>query len=352
MIGQDRRGHGGQLAFRGVDGLEDLVPELQLDRAPERSQLALRRSGPHEVIERVEQRLLVQSGERMPVAQRVDDVARQAEPLRSPDRAGAEERRDRVVDERLGGAVAADRAARGPEDGEAARLTTNHAEVERAAAEVEHQAGPRCEVGGVRRRDRLRHQADVAESGELGRGPQPPRRALVRSRVPDEPHRAAQCHRIRRDAGQLLRPAPDAREHERDEILETLGVPEDVGRRLERIAEESLERLKEPAGRLRVGVDVRLDGGLLRIGRGDADAEQLELPRQRAARAVVGEVGLDGRPPHQRLALTPHVEHRRHRLAGHGVDGKYPHRRPIVDGERSVGGAEIEAEAHGSAIIG
>jgi len=48
-------------------------------------------------------------------------------------------------------------------------------------------------------------------------------------------------------------------EDERDQVLETLGVAENVRPGRERITEKGLKRLKEPAGGARVGEDVRLE---------------------------------------------------------------------------------------------
>src|SRR2546422_1073337 len=99
---REARGDAREVDLCRVRRLKDLVAELELDRAPQRRELASRRAGAHEIVERVEQRLLVQRGERVPIAQRVDDVARQPQALRSPLGARTQTRGDGVLDEQLG----------------------------------------------------------------------------------------------------------------------------------------------------------------------------------------------------------------------------------------------------------
>src|SRR5437899_670982 len=52
VVGEDRGGHSRQLDLRGVGRLEDLVAELKLDRASQRRELASRRPGADEIVER------------------------------------------------------------------------------------------------------------------------------------------------------------------------------------------------------------------------------------------------------------------------------------------------------------
>src|SRR5256885_896627 len=68
VVGQDRGGDGREVDLCRIGRLEDLVPELQLDRAPEGSELAPWSAGSNEIVEGVEQRLFVERGERVPVA--------------------------------------------------------------------------------------------------------------------------------------------------------------------------------------------------------------------------------------------------------------------------------------------
>src|SRR2546422_10237767 len=113
----------------------------------------------------------------MPVAQGVDDVAGEPEALRAPFGARTETRRDEVIDQKLGSAIAADRSTRRGKDGDGLAVAADDAEVQRAAAEVEDQARTRSGLGGVRRRDRLGDGADVAETRQLRRRTKPRRRA-------------------------------------------------------------------------------------------------------------------------------------------------------------------------------
>ena len=68
VVRKDRGGRARELALHRVDALEDLVPELELDRTPQRGKLAFGCARSHQIVERVEQRLLVEGGECMPVA--------------------------------------------------------------------------------------------------------------------------------------------------------------------------------------------------------------------------------------------------------------------------------------------
>ena len=115
----------------------------------------------------------------MPVAQGVDDVAREPQLLRSPDRARSKARRDGVIDEIFGRAVAADRSARGGEHDEARRVAADDRQVQRAAAEVEDEARSRADVGRVRGRDRFSDETDLTKAGELRRRAEPGRGAIV-----------------------------------------------------------------------------------------------------------------------------------------------------------------------------
>src|SRR4029077_18146225 len=63
---EERELRRGELNLRRVDGGEDLVAELQLDRAAQRSELALGRAEGLEVVERLEDRLLVERRQRAP----------------------------------------------------------------------------------------------------------------------------------------------------------------------------------------------------------------------------------------------------------------------------------------------
>ncbi len=118
----------------------------------------------------------------------------------------------------------------------------------------------------MRRRDRLGYEADFAKARELRGGPEPPGRALLRALVTDEADGPAERDRVGRGSGELLRAVPDVDQDQRDQLLEPLRVPEHVRPRLEGIAEERLERLKEPARRVPIGVDVRLDDRVIGIG--------------------------------------------------------------------------------------
>src|SRR5207253_1299978 len=86
-------------------------------------------------------------------------------------------RRDGVIDEIFGRAVAADRSARGGEHDEARRVAADDRQVQRAAAEVEDEARSRADVGRVRGRDRFSDETDLTKAGELRR------RALVSVRM-------------------------------------------------------------------------------------------------------------------------------------------------------------------------
>ncbi len=68
VIREDRGGDRREVALRGVGRLEDLVSELELDRATQSGELAFRCPSPNEIVERIEQGLFVQRGERVPVA--------------------------------------------------------------------------------------------------------------------------------------------------------------------------------------------------------------------------------------------------------------------------------------------
>src|SRR5439155_13744233 len=58
VVGEDRGGHGREVDLCRICRLKDLVPELELDRAPQSRELATRRTRTHEVVERIEERLL------------------------------------------------------------------------------------------------------------------------------------------------------------------------------------------------------------------------------------------------------------------------------------------------------
>src|SRR5260370_130610 len=70
VVGEDRRGDSREVDLGRVGRLEDLVAELELDRAPESRELAARGARAHEIVERVEEWFLVQGRERVPVAKR------------------------------------------------------------------------------------------------------------------------------------------------------------------------------------------------------------------------------------------------------------------------------------------
>src|SRR5439155_16965106 len=129
------------------------------------------------------------------------------------------------------------------------------------------------------------------------------------------------------------------------EVLEPALVTEHVRASEEWIAEESLQRLEESAGRRNVGEDVRLDGLLPRIARDHRDAEELELALHRSAIAVVFEERLDGGMANDRRAVPSHVEHARHRVATDRIDREEPHPGSIGDRDRAVRSAEVEPEA-------
>src|SRR2546422_11303808 len=113
----------------------------------------------------------------MPVAQGVDDVAGEPEALRAPFGARTETRRDEVIDQKLGSAIAADRSTRRGKDGDALAVAADDAEVQRAATEVEDQARTRSGLGGVRRPHRPRGETGVARDRQLPGRPKPGRRA-------------------------------------------------------------------------------------------------------------------------------------------------------------------------------
>ena len=54
VIGENRRADGRELALGAVDRAEDLVTKLELDRTPERGELAARRTRANQVIERLQ----------------------------------------------------------------------------------------------------------------------------------------------------------------------------------------------------------------------------------------------------------------------------------------------------------
>src|SRR5258708_3535434 len=99
----------------------------------------------------------------------VRDEAGKDEGLRAPPLLGAQVSRDELIDEQLREAVARDVDAGGPEDADLAALTSRHAEVERAAAEIEDERQPRGHVRGEGRGHRLLHEADVLEAGKPSR---------------------------------------------------------------------------------------------------------------------------------------------------------------------------------------
>jgi hypothetical protein len=72
-----------------------------------------------------------------------------------------------------------------------------------------------------------------------------------------------------------------------DELLESARLAEDVRAHVERLAEECLQRLEEPAGRGGVGVDLGLDCLLARVGRFELHPERPELARDRTPSSVV-----------------------------------------------------------------
>ena len=335
----------GQLDLRRVDRGEDLVPELQLDRAPERRELALRRAKALQIVERLEDRLLVERGERAPVADRVRDEAREDEALRPPALLGAEVRRDELIDEQLGEAVPRDVDPGGAQDLDLAALAARDTEVERAATEVEHEREAGRDVRGKRRCDGLLHEPDVLETGEASRPLQAGACALLDLGTADELHRPADGRTDRPGPRELGDALEDPVEDERDEVLEPALVAEHVRRHEERIAEEGLQRLEEPPGRRGVSEDVRLDGLLPRIARDHRDAEQLELALHRPARAVVGEERVDRGMADERRAVAAHVEDARHRVAADRIDRQEPY--TIRAGHRhgAVRRPEVEAEA-------
>ena len=176
------------------------------------------------------------------------------------------------------------------------RLPTNDAQVECAATEVEDQGRSGTRVGRVRRGDRLGDEIDLAKTSQCGRRTKPRRRALVRALGADEADRTAKRDRFGRHTGELSRPRAHVREDQRDQLLEALRAPEYVGSRLERVAEEGLQRLEQAARRVGVRVDVRFDARLGGIGRCDSHAKHLKFPGERTPGAVVFEVRVNGRP--------------------------------------------------------
>ena len=116
------------------------------------------------------------------------------------------------------------------------------------------------------RRDGLGHEADGPKAREIRGRAKPGRRALVGVLRADEAHRSAERDLLGCDTGQLLGALADVREDQSDQLFQALRAPEDVRPRLERIAEERLERLEKSPRRVRVGIDVRLDGRLLGVG--------------------------------------------------------------------------------------
>src|SRR6185503_10863091 len=132
--------------------------------------------------------------------------------------------------------------------------------------------------------------------------------------------------------------------------LEAALFAEHVRPNVERIAEERLQRLEQPARRGRVGVDHRLDGLLPRVRGFHLHAKWLELARDGTALAVVREIRIDRRPPNDARAVAPDVEDRRHRRAGKRVDRQHGRALAVPDSDRRVGGPKVEAEAQGRPV--
>ena len=204
----------------------------------------------------------------MPITERVHDVSRKPKTLGSPLGPGAQTRRHRILDEQLGRAVAADRTAGRREDPESTGVTPHYAEVERAAAKVEHKACPRSDIRGVGRGDRLGHEANVAKARELGGRPQTAGRVSLSVVTADESDRAAERDRVRGGTGELLRAVPDMDEDESNEVLEAFRTAKHVRASVEGVPEEGLEGLEESAGSAGVGEDVCLEALVGGVGRG------------------------------------------------------------------------------------
>jgi len=126
-------------------------------------------------------------------------------------------------------------------------------------------------------------------------------------------------------------------EDERNELLEPFGVPKNVRARLERIPEERLQRLEKTAGGTCVGVDMCLDWSrVLVVARSHPDAEEMELAREGAARAVVFEVRLNCLTSDDRSAVPPDVQDGRHGLPSDEIDGEDAHGIAVGHGQRSI----------------
>src|SRR5258708_10773881 len=108
MEAEERELRGRELDLRRVDGGEDLVAELQLDRAPQGGQLALRRTEALQVVQRFEDRLLVQRRERAPIADRVRDEPGEDQSLPAPQLLLAHVRGHELITELMRVAVASD----------------------------------------------------------------------------------------------------------------------------------------------------------------------------------------------------------------------------------------------------
>src|SRR5258708_38672614 len=157
MEAEERELRRRELDLRRIHRREDLVAELQLDRAAQRGQLALRRTERLQIIERLEDRPLVQRGQRAPIADGGRDEAGEDEAFGSPGLLRAEVWRDELIDEQLREAIAGDIDARGPEHPDLAFVTARYTEIERPAAEVEDEREARRNVGREGRGDRLFH---------------------------------------------------------------------------------------------------------------------------------------------------------------------------------------------------
>ncbi len=138
-------------------------------------------------------------------------------------------------------------------------------EVERAAAEVEHQTEAAGDIGGVRGADRLVDEANVAKAREVSRDAHPRHRAPLGRGAADVLDRPADGDLVGCDAGELVRAVADVREHHGDELLEALRLAKHIGAHVELVPEERLQRLKQSARRRDVREDDRVDRLLVRV---------------------------------------------------------------------------------------
>ena len=248
VVGEDRRRQARELDLHQVAREEDLVSELQRDRVAQRRELAARRALLHQLVERLEQRLLVQCRQRVPVVERVHHERREVKALRPPLGARAEMRRDGIVDEALRAAIAADVASGRREHAQAAIAALDDREVERAAAEVEDERESAGDVRGVRRAHGLVHEAHGTEPGDVRRRAHAFERATLGGGAADVFDRSAEGDLVDRLAGQLTRAVAHLHEDDRDELFEATRLAEHVRAHVQLVAEERLQRLEEPAG--------------------------------------------------------------------------------------------------------